>query len=82
MTTKRFLHQTIKISLALALCSTSLMAQEFSHKAKIQAVPKTGFYRIPLNPGMAAWAQAGWQDIRLFDAQGKEVPYLLKTETN
>lgn len=82
MTTKRFLHQTIKISLALALCSTSMMAQEFSHKAKIQAVPKTGFYRIPLNPGMAAWAQAGWQDIRLFDAQGKEVPYLLKTETN
>jgi tRNA-binding EMAP/Myf-like protein len=80
MTTTPFLRQTIKTTLALALCTQTLVAQEFTHKAKVQAVPNSGFYRIPLNPNMAARAQAHWQDVRLFDAQGKEVPYLLKTE--
>lgn len=83
MTTPRILQQTLKLSLALYLTTQALSvsAQEFTHKAKIQAVPKNGFYRIPLNPNMAAQAKDHWEDIRLFDAKGKEIPYLLKPES-
>lgn len=66
---------------AFLLCSTlSVHAQTFSHKAKINAVNKAGFYRIPLSTNIASLSQAEWQDLRIFDAKGKEVPYLLRRE--
>lgn len=78
MTTNNILRFSLK---AFLLCSTlGVQAQVFSHKAKINAVPKSGFYRIPLTTNMAALSQAEWQDVRIFDAKGKEVPYILRRE--
>ena len=60
--------------------TTTLNAQVFTHKAKVDAVTQKGFYRIPLNTALSGKAQGRWQDLRLFDAQGNEVPYVLKKE--
>ena len=68
------------LSLFLLFCTLGVQAQNFSHKAKINAVPKSGFYRIPLSTNMSALSQAEWQDVRIFDAKGKEVPYILRRE--
>ncbi len=75
------LRLTYKLSLLFSLCALQLSAQEFSHKAKIKPVTKNGFYRIPLNSNLAGLAQAQWNDLRLFDAKGKEVPYIIRHET-
>ena len=81
MTTTRSLRQTLNLLVLLALGTQPLHAQQFTHKAKVNPVPESGFYRIPLSPTMAAYAQANWQDLRLFNAKGKEVPFLLKAES-
>ncbi|MBU3677097.1 MAG: DUF3999 family protein [Chitinophagaceae bacterium] len=75
------LRLTYKLSVFFSLCALQLSAQEFSHKAKINPVPKSGFYRIPLSSNLAGLAQAQWDDLRMFDANGKEVPYIIKRES-
>lgn len=78
MTTNNILRYSLN---AFLLFSTlSVQAQSFSHKAKINAVNKAGFYRIPLSTNMANLSQAEWEDLRIFDAKGKEVPYVLRRE--
>ncbi|MGI9192341.1 MAG: DUF3999 family protein [Chitinophagaceae bacterium] len=75
------LRLTYKLSLLFSLCAFQLSAQEFSHKAKIKPVSKNGFYRIPLSSNLAGLAQAQWDDLRVFDAKGKEVPYIIRRES-
>lgn len=78
MTTNNILRYSLNAFLLFStLC---VQAQTFSHKAKINAVNKAGFYRIPLSANMASLSQAEWQDLRIFDAKGKEVPYVLRRE--
>jgi hypothetical protein len=54
--------------------------QNFGYKAKLQPVSTTGFYRININPEVGARSQPQFNDLRIFDNDGKEIPYLLKKE--
>lgn len=67
-------------AIALLFLPGIAMAQNFSYKAKLPSVNQTAFYRININPEVAAFSQAQLRDLRLFDNEGKEIPYLVKKE--
>lgn len=52
----------------------------FLYKAALDTVPQRGFYQIILRPALAARLQPGMQDIRIADNEGKQVPYILKSD--
>lgn len=52
-------------------------AQSFRYRATIDAVPQPGFHRILLPPDVVGHLNADLTDIRLYDAQQREVPYQL-----
>jgi hypothetical protein len=72
---KRFLIIMICAGLPMSLC-----AQHFSNKAKVDPVNVTSFYKIKINPDIVSYSNDQFQDLRLFDNDGKEVPYLLNKE--
>ncbi len=55
-------------------------ALPFEWKADLDSVEKSGFYDIYLPPDLTACLNERFSDIRLYDAQGTEVPYLQKAE--
>jgi hypothetical protein len=62
---------------ALLLLSQAAAAQAFRYQADLEEVPADSFYRILLAPAITAYLQPGFPDIRLYDGQKREVPYLL-----
>jgi hypothetical protein len=70
--------------LALALASPSLVARAqepdvgrlFSHEADVSAAGDPP-YRLPLGPEVLAVCQPRLGDVRLYDAGGREIPWLL-----
>lgn len=80
----RLTHHMKKLSLIILLVLSfdmDIKAQQFSHKAKLEKVTKDGFYTIQLTPDISAHAEAYMQDLRLFDNDGKEVPYLYRKQS-
>lgn len=57
-----------------------LQAQNFTYKSKLGQVNESGFYNISLSSQLGAYALAHYEDLRLIDNEGKEIPYLLKKE--
>jgi len=66
--------------IALALLPISLWAQHFSNKAKVNPVTGNAFYKIKINADIIAFCNNDLQDLRLFDNDGNEIPYLLNKE--
>ena len=64
----------------LVLLSFCAIAQEFEYEADFPEVAVEGFYKIKINPEIAAKLKSGFPDIRIKDNQGDEIPYFLKTE--
>jgi len=56
-------------------------AQDFKYKAKINEIPKTGFYKLELSTEVIARAMPNLMDLRIIDNKGKEVPYIFTKET-
>lgn len=69
-----------KLMIFLVLLSGSLFGQDFQYKASVDAVDEDGFYNILLAPDITAHMQNGFNDIRLYNEKGGEVPYLLIEE--
>jgi hypothetical protein len=59
-----------------------LHAQNFQYKAKVNTVAHTAFYKIIVKPDVSARSQLNFEDLRLFDNAGKEIPYLLNREVS
>ncbi|WP_375446017.1 DUF3999 family protein [uncultured Fibrella sp.] len=57
------------------------LAQSFSYKAPVSPVTRSGYHRIGLSPDVVGQLQDGLGDIRLFDGQKREVPYILTRQT-
>lgn len=72
---KRFI-----IFITIALLPISLWAQHFSNKAKVDPITDNAFYKIKINAYIVALCNNDLQDLRLFDNDGKEIPYLLNRE--
>jgi hypothetical protein len=53
-------------------------AQAFAWKAKLEAVPQTGFYRIPLSQDWLWRVKADLSDVRIQGGQGVAVPFLVE----
>ena len=52
-------------------------AQSFRYRAAVDAVQQPGLQRILLPPGVVGHLNADLTDIRLYDAQQREIPYRL-----
>ncbi len=69
------MKQIILILCSLFLSFTSF-SQAYSKYAEFQSPNKKGFCRIQLTPEIKSSLNPTMSDIRLFDAQNKEVPYI------
>jgi hypothetical protein len=63
----------------VCLCS-SAKAQHFLYQASLDTVLHSGFYQIPLTSDIGQHTQADYRDIRIFDQQHQQVPYLINTQ--
>lgn len=60
------------------LLQTTGRTQTFAWKAKLQTVPQTGFYRIPLTLDWLWRVKADLSDVRIQNEQGVTVPFLVQ----
>ncbi|MBI1838047.1 MAG: hypothetical protein HYR91_12355 [Flavobacteriia bacterium] len=73
--------KTLFLFLGFIFCINVLFAQDFRWQATIENVQKSGFHKIVLDPRISAQVKSDFSDIRLFDKEGKEVPYVLNFES-
>jgi hypothetical protein len=66
--------------LTILLAANQAGAQGFAGEARLSQVSADGFYRVTLTPEVSAYLSDGFHDIRIFDAQNKEVPFLMEEE--
>ena len=66
--------------LALLAGSIQSQGQSFAAEAAVTPVETDGFYSIFISPAINAHLNNGLSDIRIFDSEGHEVPYLLQKE--
>lgn len=57
-----------------------LHAEEFKITSQTEPVQKSGYYKIVLPPEIIGNSALSYQDIRIFDKNGKEIPYIFKEE--
>jgi hypothetical protein len=74
------MRNSIKILFVLCFAFFNTDAQNFESKAKIDAVKKEAYYKIKLNSSITAHTQTLFADLRIFDSDGLEVPYMLKKD--
>jgi hypothetical protein len=55
-------------------------AQQFKYEADIPSVNSSGFYRIYLAPQITAKLQRHYPDIRIFNRQKEEIPFLYDSD--
>lgn len=70
-------------TLCVALFSTCIsVAQDsgFLYKANITAASVTGFYALPLPPDVVAQSQPALTDIRIYNQQQQQAPYIIRKE--
>jgi hypothetical protein len=77
---KNGLNKLYTLAAGLLLFVQSPAQKGFLYKAALDTVPQQGFYQVVLRPALAARLQPGLQDIRIADADGKQVPYILKSD--
>ncbi len=62
--------------LACSICK----AQIFKYKANIEIIDTSMYYSIYLSPEITSKLNHKFSDIRIYDSQDNEIPYLLKNE--
>ncbi|MBI1769199.1 MAG: hypothetical protein HY015_08975 [Bacteroidetes bacterium] len=60
--------------------ATFSFAQKFVAEASLPPVSKNGFYRVTITPEFVAYLNRGFTNIRIYDKQNHEVPYLTEEE--
>ena len=77
---KNWLNKLYTVSAGLLFFVQSPAQKGFLYKAALDTAPQQGFYQIVLRPALAARLQPGLQDIRIADGDGKQVPYILRSD--
>jgi hypothetical protein len=67
--------------ICLALCFAQASAQTFSAEASLPSPETDGFYRILISPEVSVYLNNEITDIRIFDNNGREVPYVAESES-
>lgn len=57
---------------------SSLLSWSQTHRSKINIPPKSGYYKIELNPELIACSKYDLSDMRVWDEKNKQVPYLIE----
>lgn len=65
----------------LSLVSVLINGQEYNYKADIESPAENGFYKILLSPEITSKLNPEFYDIRLYDTNNIEVPYILHKES-
>lgn len=65
---------------AILLLSFPLCSQNYSYKATLNGDSLSGFYSILLSPEITSKLQPNFSDLRLYDSNATEIPYLLNQE--
>ncbi|GAB4015833.1 hypothetical protein GCM10028808_42350 [Spirosoma migulaei] len=71
------MNKLLVLLLAGFLITFISKAQSFRFQANVDTVQQSGFHRIMLPPNVVGQLNASLTDIRLYDGQQKEVPYVL-----
>ena len=66
--------------ISLLLSSAILFAQNFRYVSKLPVVDSAGFFKIQIVPQINSKLKRSYDDLRLFDNENKEVPYILKED--
>ena len=66
--------------LTLIFLSSVSFAQTFVAETQLPKVESDGFYNIALTPETSAYLNNGFTNIRIFDEQNREVPYMLQVD--
>lgn len=70
-----------KLSFAIALFLIGqVSAQKFTLEAEVEAVEQAAYHKILLSPELLGSTEYDQSDIRLYDQEGKEQPYLITEE--
>jgi len=64
----------------LSIISTSLLGQSFAYKANINNDFQSGFVKIALSPEIVSKLKSDFSDIRIYDSNKVEVPYIFYQE--
>ena len=67
--------------ICLLFCFAHASAQPFSAEASLTVPGTDGFYRVLISPEVSAYLNNESTDIRIFDDQGREVPYVAEAES-
>src|SRR6187551_2396314 len=68
-------------SIFLLASSSLTFSQVFKGEASLPAVDTDGFYKIFISPEVSPYFNAQFSNIRIYDQQKAEVPYLFQTES-
>lgn len=58
----------------------SVCAVNFAYKSELPVVKESGYYHLQLTPDIIANAAVDLSDVRILNANGEEIPYLLRLE--
>ncbi len=70
----------LSLLLAMTLLFSPVFAQ-FRYKSEIPPVAADGYYHIQLPPEALALSSRHFSDVRIKDADGNEIPYIVRAET-
>lgn len=73
---RRILNNSIL--LLLLLVTTVAKSQSFRHKAGLDTIPATGFYRISLDTALTYYLKTDFSDLRIADEKGHYIPYVIE----
>ncbi|WP_128545863.1 hypothetical protein [Larkinella soli] len=74
------MHKLTGLLWILLLPGMQAPAQTFRYRAQVPSPQKTGYHRILLPPGVVGRLNDGLTDLRLFDGNRHEIPYLITRE--
>jgi len=68
------------VYLLISLTTPLLFGQKYQYNASLSEIKQSGFCRISLPPEVTSKLNADFGDIRIYDENDIEIPYLLETE--
>ena len=68
------------IFITVFLHATLLWSQSFKSEAHLPPIPEDGFYRIFISSDIAVHLNTSFSNVRIYDSQETEIPYLLQDE--
>ncbi len=70
------------LMISLVSCCSLSAQDNFSYRATLDTIIKSGFYNISLSPDIIAKSKMEMEDVRIKDNTGAEIAYILYTESS